>query len=127
VRLARAIQRALADRGIVDHRRRSIRFGNDPVLDVERLVPRVSTILDVGADEGDVTIKLADRSGPNPLLNVVPDPGPGTVTMHRTRDDAWYGLRLRKALRLGERALRQALGAPPVAVGRYVTESYASG
>jgi FkbM family methyltransferase len=109
------------------------------MLDVGRLVPRVSTVLDVGANEGQmalpfarafpeakvfafepvpstfsilvartsdvprircfdvalgahegqVTIRLAERSGHNSLLNVVPDPGPGTVTVHVTRGDAW--------------------------------------
>ncbi len=109
------------------------------MLDLERLLSRVSTIVDVGANEGkmallfarafpaarvfafepvpstfsilqartsgvssircfhvalgdhdgEVTIRLADRSGHNSLLNAVADPGPETVTLQVTMGDAW--------------------------------------
>ena len=109
------------------------------MLDLERLLPRVTTIVDVGANEGrmallfarafpearvfafepvpstfsilrartsdiprircfdvalgdhdgEVTIRLAERSGHNSLLNAVADPGPETVTLQVTRGDAW--------------------------------------
>ena len=113
------------------------------MLDLERLLPRVTTIVDVGANEGrmallfaraylrreqaatrfafepvpstfsilrartsdiprircfdvalgdhdgEVTIRLADRSGHNSLLNAVADPGPETVTLQVARGDAW--------------------------------------
>ena len=109
------------------------------MLDLERLLPRVTTILDVGASEGrmalpfarafpeaqvfgfepvpntfsvlrartsgvprircfdlalgaydgEATIRLADRSGHNSLLNVVSEPGPDTVTFAVLRGDSW--------------------------------------
>ena len=140
VTLTRRIQGLLAARGIVVHRRGHVRFGSDPLLDLERLLPRVSTILDVGANEGqmalpfarafpearvfafepvastfsvlrartlemprircfevalgahegEVTIRLAERSGQNSLLNAVPDQGgAGTATVRVTTGDAW--------------------------------------
>ena len=42
----------------------------------------------LGAHDGDVTIRLAERSGHNSLLNVA-DPGLETVTLPVTRGDAW--------------------------------------
>ena len=109
------------------------------MLDLEPLLPRVATILDVGANEGqmalpfarafpearvfafepvpstfsvlrartsgvplircfdvalgaydgEATIRLAERSGHNSLLNVVAEPGPDTVTFPVIRGDAW--------------------------------------
>jgi FkbM family methyltransferase len=138
VAVARRIQRFLEARGIVVHRRDHVRYGSDPLLDLERLLPSVDTILDVGAnegqtalplaeafpqakvfafepvpdtfdrlrahtadepriecfqmalgvDEGEATIRLADKSGQNSLLNAA-EPGPGTVTIPVSRGDAW--------------------------------------
>jgi FkbM family methyltransferase len=57
--LVRGIQRFLAARGVVVHRRDHVRYGSDPLLDLERLLPRVRTILDVGANEGQTALPFA--------------------------------------------------------------------
>ena len=52
-------RRLLADRGIVVTRRRSLRFGTDELVDIQRLLPRVDVVFDVGANEGRTALAFA--------------------------------------------------------------------
>jgi FkbM family methyltransferase len=132
------MQSLLAGLGVVAHRRKHIHYGHDKLIDVGRLLPHVSVILDVGANEGqsalpfarafpearvysfepvastfqilkertakvpriecfdialgaddvETTIRLAEWSGHNSLLNVA-EVGRGTATVRVTTGDAW--------------------------------------
>ncbi len=57
------VRRALAARGIVVNRRKSLRYGSDELVDVARLVPRVDVILDVGANDGRTALAFASEFG----------------------------------------------------------------
>jgi FkbM family methyltransferase len=59
VTIAGSIRRALATRGVVVTRRRSLRFGVDELVDIERLLPRVDVVLDIGANDGSTALSFA--------------------------------------------------------------------
>jgi FkbM family methyltransferase len=83
VALVRRIQRLLAARGIVVHRRDNVRFGTDPLLDLGRLLPRIRTVLDVGANEGQTALPFA-RAFPEAQVFAF-EPVPQTFSTLRAR------------------------------------------
>jgi FkbM family methyltransferase len=138
VSAASRMQSLLAGLGVVAHRRKHIHYGHDALIDIGRLLPQVSVILDVGANKGqsalpfarafpearvysfepvastfqilkqrtakvsriqcfdlalgaddfETTIRLAEWSGHNSLLNVA-EVERGTATVRVTTGDAW--------------------------------------
>ncbi len=82
----RRLQRALARRGLAVHRRSSLPYGFDPLLDLERLVPNAGTILDVGANEGRMALAFA-RSFPRAHVFAF-EPVPTTFSALEARTSA---------------------------------------
>jgi FkbM family methyltransferase len=83
VAIVRSIQRLLAARGVVVHRRDHVRYGSDPLLDLERVLPRIRTILDVGANEGQTALPFA-RAFPDARVFAF-EPVPHTFSTLRAR------------------------------------------
>ena len=81
--LVRRIQRLLAARGIVVHRRAHVRYGSDPLLDLDRLLSDIRTILDVGANEGQTALPFA-RAFPEATVFAF-EPVPRTFSTLRAR------------------------------------------
>jgi FkbM family methyltransferase len=86
VSLVHRIQRRLASYGIVTHRRRNLRYGSDPMLDLERLLPSVTTVLDVGANEGQMALSFAEAFPDARVFAFEPVPATFSNLVERTAD-----------------------------------------
>jgi FkbM family methyltransferase len=82
----RRLQRLLAGRGLAVHRRKSLRYGVDPMLDLERLLPRVETIFDVGANEGQTALSFARAFPDAEVFSFEPVPSTFSILELRTAD-----------------------------------------
>ena len=85
--LVRRLQRALAKCGLDVHRRDSLRFGSDPLLDVERLLPQVETVLDVGANEGQTALSFAHAFPDAQVFSFEPVPSTFSALREQTADE----------------------------------------
>jgi FkbM family methyltransferase len=85
--LVRVLQSALAKRGLEVHRRASVRYGSDPLLDFERLLPRVDTMLDVGANDGQTALSFAQAFPDARVYSFEPVPSTFSALEERTSDE----------------------------------------
>jgi FkbM family methyltransferase len=81
------MQRALAKRGLEVHRRGSLRYGSDPMLDFERLLPRVDTVLDVGANEGQTALSFVQAFPEARVYSFEPVPSTYSALEERTSNE----------------------------------------
>ena len=82
--MAQKIQQSLAAVGIVAHRRNNLRFGHDAVFDIERLLAKVSVIVDVGANEGQSALPFARIFGSAHVFAFEPVPETFAILTART-------------------------------------------
>jgi FkbM family methyltransferase len=76
----------LARHGVVIHRRRSLRYGTDPMLDLDRLLPQVLTVVDVGANEGQTALAFAEQFPAAQVFSFEPVPSTYAILEARTCD-----------------------------------------
>jgi FkbM family methyltransferase len=68
------------------HRRSSLRYGSDPMLDLDRLLARIATIFDVGANEGQTALSFAQSFPDAEVFTFEPVPSTYSILERRTSD-----------------------------------------
>lgn len=81
---ARRVKQLLARHGIVADRRQHVRFGYEPLIDLDRILEHVSVVVDVGANEGQSALPFARAFPDSRVFAFEPVPETFSVLTART-------------------------------------------